>query len=94
MALGCVGKVRGLENQNALSNQFENSSVIALQRELKWLGLWKFAGAVMYVLHEVFEGEHGGCHPTVGVSLYLSLRGRLFCLSGLGYQMGCACQNR
>ena len=25
----------------------------ALQRELKWLGLWKFAGAVMYVLHEV-----------------------------------------
>ena len=26
----------------------------ALQRDLKWLGLWKFAGAVMYVLHEVF----------------------------------------
>lgn len=26
---------------------------IALERELKWLGLWKFAGAVMYVLHEV-----------------------------------------
>ena len=25
-----------------------------LQRDLKWLGLWKFAGAVMYVLHEVF----------------------------------------
>ena len=25
-----------------------------LQRELKHLGLWKFAGAVMYVLHEVF----------------------------------------
>ena len=25
----------------------------ALQRELKHLGLWKFAGAVMYVLHEV-----------------------------------------
>ena len=25
-----------------------------LQRELKYLGLWKFAGAVMYVLHEVF----------------------------------------
>ena len=24
-----------------------------LQRELKYLGLWKFAGAVMYVLHEV-----------------------------------------
>ena len=26
----------------------------ALQRDLKWLGLWKFAGAVMYVLYEVF----------------------------------------
>ncbi len=25
-----------------------------LQNELKWLGLWKFAGAVMYVLSEVF----------------------------------------
>lgn len=25
----------------------------SLQRELKHLGLWKFAGAVMYVLHEV-----------------------------------------
>ena len=28
---------------------------VALQRELKYLGLWKFAGAVMYVLH-VFLG--------------------------------------
>ena len=26
-----------------------------LQRELKHLGLWKFAGAVMYVLHETLE---------------------------------------
>ena len=29
----------------------------SLQRDLKWLGLWKFAGAVMYVLHEVFGME-------------------------------------
>ena len=28
-----------------------------LQRELKYLGLWKFVGAVMYVLHEVFGLE-------------------------------------
>ena len=27
-------------------------NLAALQRELKYLGLWKFAGAVMYVLHE------------------------------------------
>ena len=29
----------------------------SLQRDLHWLGLWKFAGAVMYVLHEVFGLE-------------------------------------
>ena len=28
-------------------------NLTALQRELKYLGLWKFAGAMMYVLHEV-----------------------------------------
>ena len=30
-------------------------NLTALQRELKYLGLWKFAGAVMYVLHETLE---------------------------------------
>ena len=50
-------EVRGLENLKTLTNQFENSSVAALQRELKWLGLWEFAGAVMYVLHEVLGLE-------------------------------------
>ena len=28
-------------------------ALVALQEELKWLGLWEFAGAVMYVLREV-----------------------------------------
>lgn len=31
-----------------------HTDIATLQRELKYLGLWKFAGAVMYVLHEVF----------------------------------------
>lgn len=31
-----------------------DGNIEILQRELKYLGLWKFAGAVMYVLHEVF----------------------------------------
>ena len=31
----------------------ELTDLAALHRELKWLGLWKFAGAVMYVLHVV-----------------------------------------
>lgn len=26
----------------------------SLQKELKYLGLWKFAGAVMYIMKEVF----------------------------------------
>ena len=29
------------------------TDIDAFWHELKWLGLWKFAGAVMYVLHEV-----------------------------------------
>ena len=28
------------------------TALVVVQRELKYLGLWKFAGAVMYVLHE------------------------------------------
>lgn len=35
------------------TNHTELTDLAALQRELKHLGLWKFAGAVMYVLHEV-----------------------------------------
>ena len=31
----------------------DDADLAALQRELRWLGLWKFAGAVMHVLHEV-----------------------------------------
>ena len=30
------------------------TNIDILRHELKWLGLWKFAGAVMWVLHEVF----------------------------------------
>ena len=34
--------------------QMNADFITVLQHELKKLGLWKFAGAVMYVLHEVF----------------------------------------
>ena len=37
-------------SENAVMAAYE---LAALQRELKHLGLWKFAGAVMYVLYEV-----------------------------------------
>ena len=36
---------------------FDSKNLAVLQQDLKWLGLWKFAGAVMYVLHEVFGLE-------------------------------------
>lgn len=40
-------------------------ALVALQEELKWLGLWKFAGAVMYVLREVMglDEERMICAP-------------------------------
>ena len=40
-------------------------SLVALQRELRWLGLWEFAGAVMYVLREVMglDEERMICTP-------------------------------
>ncbi len=45
----------GAENTNGifLSNTERTKDTEAWQKELKHLGLWKFAGAVMYVLHEV-----------------------------------------
>ena len=36
------------------TNSTNQTIFFSLQRELQWLGLWKFAGAVMWVLHEVF----------------------------------------
>ena len=35
------------------TNSSASTALDVVQRELKYLGLWKFAGAVMYVLHEV-----------------------------------------
>ena len=35
------------------SGSSASTALDVVQRELKYLGLWKFAGAVMYVLHEV-----------------------------------------
>ena len=36
-----------------------STALVVVQRELKYLGLWKFAGAVMYVLHEALELSEG-----------------------------------
>ena len=41
----------GLDRLDAKGNT-TSAALVVVQRELKYLGLWKFAGAVMYVLHE------------------------------------------
>ena len=61
---GCAGwdrrdAIGDIASDASVSSAFttDSSASTALdvvQRELKYLGLWKFAGAVMYVLHEVF----------------------------------------
>ncbi len=35
----------------------DDGNIDVLRRKLKWLGLWKFAGAMMYVLHETLGLE-------------------------------------
>ena len=37
----------------AVTSSSASTALVVVQRELKYLGLWKFAGAVMFVLHEV-----------------------------------------
>ena len=37
------------------TDSYASTALDVVQRELKYLGLWKFAGAVMYVLHEALE---------------------------------------
>ena len=53
----CAGWDRlSIEGDNSVGSTSVTSSastaLVVVQRELKYLGLWKFAGAVMYVLHE------------------------------------------
>ena len=54
----CAGWDRlSIEGDNSVGSTTVTSSastaLVVVQRELKYLGLWKFAGAVMFVLHEV-----------------------------------------
>ena len=51
----CAGWDRlSIEGDNSATAVTSSAStaLVVVQRELKYLGLWKFAGAVMYVLHE------------------------------------------
>ena len=40
------------DTSSASGSSASSTALVVVQRELKYLGLWKFAGAVMYVLHE------------------------------------------
>ena len=51
----CAGWDRlSIEGDNSATavTSYASTALDVVQRELKYLGLWKFAGAVMYVLHE------------------------------------------
>ena len=51
----CAGWDRlAIEGDNSATAVTSSAStaLVVVQRELKYLGLWKFAGAVMYVLHK------------------------------------------
>ena len=45
--------VSGDTNSAFTTDSSASTALVVVQRELKYLGLWKFAGAVMYVLKEV-----------------------------------------
>ncbi len=45
--LGVKSEERRVKNSNPIQQN------VSLQQELKYLGMWQFAGAVMYVLHQV-----------------------------------------
>ena len=50
----CAGWDRQDDSGDTATTASPSSALDRVQKELKHLGLWKFAGAVMYVLHEVF----------------------------------------
>ena len=58
----CAGWDRlAIEGDNSATAVTSSAStaLVVVQRELKCLGLWKFAGAVMYVLHEALGLSEG-----------------------------------
>ena len=51
---GCAGwdRLDTTGDTSSVSCSSASTALDVVQRELEYLGLWKFAGAVMYVLHE------------------------------------------
>ncbi len=49
-----IGDAEGGTSHTSTVGSSASTALDLVQRELKYLGLWKFAGAVMYVLHEAF----------------------------------------
>ena len=50
---GVSGDTSSASGSSTAVTSSASTALVVVQRELKYLGLWKFAGAVMYVLHEV-----------------------------------------
>ena len=52
-AIGDTSSASGSSGSSTAVTSSASTALDVVQRELKYLGLWNFAGAVMYVLHEV-----------------------------------------
>lgn len=50
-AITCVGSTA---TSSVSSSASFSAAIDRLQKELKELGLWKFAGGIMYIMQEVF----------------------------------------
>ena len=52
-AIEDTSSASGSSDSSTAVTSSASTALVVVQRELKYLGLWKFAGAVMFVLHEV-----------------------------------------
>ena len=53
-AIGDMTSVTAFTDSSATAARSSSTAIDRVQEKLKELGLWKFAGAIMYIMHEVF----------------------------------------
>ena len=53
-AIGDMTSATASTDSSATAARSSSTAIDRVQNELKKLGLWKFAGAIMYIMHEVF----------------------------------------
>ena len=54
MSSDCAGASSAVAHSSVAASSSSSAALDRVQKELKELGLWKFAGAIMYIMQEVF----------------------------------------